>query len=378
GSGYGSSVATQPGATSTSARAQVPAATGVVYGVVASPAPPRGVRRPLSWLPRVAVVSAAYAQTTLARQPLAGARVRLVDRATRQPVSPAVVANARGEYRIENVTPSNRFCVEATDGEATLSAVVPVTDVGRQEIEVPVHEATTIGAEAARLAEDEGLGPDAAVRLAQHVTERQEKLQAEKPAEVPDLTRPAEITARARAHLVAAADEFFAAALDTKDRVAASWAVAAVQVMARERLRLPSRVRLTPLQVEALANALVQKETRAVSAARVAAALAKAGVKGKEGRAVTPGDVAAALEPLRKPLPSLKDATAEALPVLGALLLAEQGGEVAFQITTREQMRGFLKELVGEATEAPVARKSAGAPPPADRPQAAPPVNQPD
>ncbi len=348
GSGYG------PSPTDGAGGRAVPQATGVVRGVVEAPARPGGFQRPVaSWL-RIGAPAHAEAQTV--RRPLSGATVSLIDRATRKPVSQSVTANDRGEFRIERITASDRFSVSATDGKITLEAVVPTLEPGREETQIAVNEATTVGAEAARLVEEEGFGPEAALSVARAVAELQEKHQAEHPAELPDLTRTADSVERARKHLLRTADAAVAAALDSKDKDDAWHALASVQVLARTRLKLSRKVRLTPQQGEALAGALVSKENRAAPAEKIAAALKKAGVNSK---AATPDAVWAALEGLHKTVASLKDLKRDQVPVLAALILVERG-DGAFRVTTREQMKAFLKELVGEA-DAPEAKPKVAA-----------------
>ncbi|MBI3945388.1 MAG: carboxypeptidase regulatory-like domain-containing protein [Armatimonadetes bacterium] len=345
-SGYGGGGVGSPGAPG-SPRSAVPPPTGVVRGVVEMPVRPSGLSRPVAFLRWLRLGSPAHAEASVARQPVAGARVHLADRGTRQPVSATVTTNERGEFRVEGVTPSNRFSAIASDGRATLEAVVPTLEAGRLEAQVTINEATTIGAAAARLAEEEGLGPEDGVLLAQRIAERQERLQEERPAELPDLTRADEPTDRARQHLLRGADAFVGAALETKERPAAACAVGAAQLLARSQLKLSRRVRLTPAQVEALVAAMLDADARAASADKIAVALRKAGVKPRGEKEVTAEHVGAALGPLRKVFPSLKKAEPAKVPVLAALILAEQAGG-PFQITTREQMRSFLKELVGE------------------------------
>lgn len=334
-------------------RGTVPPPAGVVTGVVEVPAPPSDPLRAVTGGPWLRLGTPAHAASATARQPLAGARVALIDRATRQEVSPTVVTNRRGEFRIDRVTPSNRFSLQATDGQVTLEAVIPTLESGSQEVRVSLNEATTIGAEAARLAEEEGIGPEAAVLLAGQIAERQEALQAEQATELPDLTRAEEVVARAREHLLQSANQSLAALLEAKEwsRAQAARALASGQLLARSRFKLSRKVRLTTEQVEALLRALAAEKTRTTSAEKVAAALRKAGVKMK-GKPVTAAQVGTALDSLREPLPCLKATKTDAIPVLAALLLAEQG-DTGFQIATREQMKTFLKELVGEAPETP-------------------------
>lgn len=324
----------------------MPPPAGSVRGRVEIPARPNGLRRPVAWHSWLRLGAPAEAEARIARVPLADARVRLIDRATKENVSTTVTTDARGEFRIDNVAPSPRFSALATDGQVTLEAVLPEA-AGRSEVQVVLNEATTVGAEAARLAEEEGLTPEAGAQLAAYVAALQEERQAEHSAEVPNLSRPEEIQTRARQHLLRAADGALDAALETGERAEAWRAVAAAQIVARHRLKLAKKVRLTPLQGEAIVRALVGKETRTVAPEKLLAALKKAGVKDKEGKPVTTAHLTDALASLQAAFPSLKEVKLEKTPVLVALLLGEQG-EGPFQFTTREQMKAFLKELVGE------------------------------
>ena len=310
---------------------------GSVRGRVEIPARPNGLRRPVAWHSWLRLGAPAEAEARIARVPLADARVRLIDRATKENVSTTVTTDARGEFRIDNVAPSPRFSALATDGQVTLEAVLPEA-AGRSEVQVVLNEATTVGAEAARLAEEEGLTPEAGAQLAAYVAALQEERQAEHSAEVPNLSRPEEIQTRARQHLLRAADGALDAALETGERAEAWRAVAAAQIVARHRLKLAKKVRLTPLQGEAIVRALVGKETRTVAPEKLLAALKKAGVKDKEGKPVTTAHLTDALASLQAAFPSLKEVKLEKTPVLVALLLGEQG-EGPFQFTTREQMK---------------------------------------
>ena len=211
-----------------------------------------------------------------------------------------------------------------------------------------------MGAEAARQAEAEGSPRGRG--SAQQITEAQEEYQAAHPAEVPDLTRPEEIQARARKHLLRTADAAVAAALKKADKAEAWRAVASAQYVARAKMKLPAKVRLTPAQTEALVSALTGEETCAVNTNKLLAALKKGGIKARNGKAVTTDDLAAALASLSKTFPSLKEVKLEQVPVIVALLMVEQK-DTGFQVTSREQVKGFLKELVGEAGEKPASAK---------------------
>jgi len=327
---------------------QPAAPVGSVRGIVEMPVRPSGFSRPVALREWLRIGAPAHADARVARSPLVGARVSLVDRASKETVSTTVTTDARGEFRIANVTPSPRFSVRATDGQVTLEAVLPEGD---REVRVTVNEATTVGAEAARIVEDEGVTPEGALRIAAQIAEAQEAYQEEHPAEIPDLSRPADVQTRARQHLARAADAAIAAALDAAERGEAWEAVAAAQFLARANMKLSPKVRLTPLQCEAIVSALAKKEARAVSAEQILAAAKKGGIKRKDGRAITSEDLGAVLETLRKPLPSLKEVKLDKVPVHVALLIFEQNG-TGFQVTTREQVKGFLKELVGEVEPA--------------------------
>lgn len=327
---------------------------GIVRGMVEAPARPTGFARPIALFEWLRIGAPAYAEARLARMPLADARVCLIDRATRETVSTVVTTDAKGEFRIDRVTLSPRFSVRASEGQQTLEAVVP--QGGDQEVRVVVNEATTVGAEAARQAEAEGLSPEGAVLLAQQITEAQEEYQTAHPAEVPDLTRPEEIQARARKHLLRTADAAVAAALKKADKAEAWHAVASAQYVAREKMKLPAKVRLTPAQTEALVSAITREETCAVNTDKLLAALKKGGIKARNGKAVTKDDLTAALASLRETFPSLKEVKLEKVPVLVALLMVEQK-DTGFQVTSREQVKGFLKELVGEVDEKPASSK---------------------
>lgn len=345
------------GPTSGPARSAAMQPAGIVRGVVEVPVRPSGFERPIALLDWITIGSPACAEQRVSRTPLAGARVYLVDRATGEHVSDVVTTDVKGQFRIEKVTPSNRFSVVATDGQVTVEAVLPPGDAARQDVSVTLNEATTVGAAAALLAEKEGLGPEAATTLAGQITQLQESYQAEHPSEMPDLSRASDAQDRARKHLLRTADAAVAASLETKDKADAWRAVAAGQILARTNFKLPRKVILVPLQAEAIATAVVNKEERSVPVEKMCAALKKAGVKDKDGKAIAAGQVGTALDTLRKALPSLKDVKADKLPVVVAVLVAEQA-DAPFQITTREQMKAFLKELVGEVPAVPAKGKA--------------------
>ena len=254
------------------------------------------------------------------------------------PTGTPVVITVRGQGA--NGLIRLRACVRATSG-----------------VSGDVDETTTVGADAAEAVAAEGADDDEIIETAQDVENAQEAAEAADPSEVPDLQDSEQarerIRERARQRLVANLGDKMAAVLSGQpSRRQAMQAVMASQVYAHRVLGLPVAVRLSRAQVVAVIEQI--QAGRQLTAAEVAALVAAAGVKSD----ATDADVTAALAALKARTvlaTALADVTDAQIPMVCALLLAEQAGDtsVPFAITTREQMNGFVNALVGSEVAGP-------------------------
>lgn len=224
-----------------------------------------------------------------------------------------------------------------------------------------INEATTVGAAAAETALHHGADEETAEDAANEVTQEQEATEDDQdPDSIPDLSDTDEarenVNDQANGHLVGNLDTKLQNSMGPNpERRHILQAIMASQVYARVVLGLEPPIRLSRAQVLALAQ-LIQTGKK-FTADELVIALAAAGVQ-SNGNPVSADDVAAALAALKaRPRLStvLSDVTVSEMPVLVALLLAEQVNDesVPFHISTQEELNLYVNALTGSVVPGP-------------------------